>query len=134
MLIPSTWYSGGPPVSFLPLPVMDKDRPWGSSNCEECNGFCHGHYVKPERISDNHSSDTSLPPSVVIQQFFVKLKGEKTTEDELTLLAQKVLLPNRKYNCGWNTSMRFNEIDKEEQLKLLKPGEQSEQLESNLNI
>ena len=55
--------------------------------------FCLGHYLKPERISDNHSSDTSLPPSVVIQQFFVKLKGQKATEDELTLLAQKVLLP-----------------------------------------
>ena len=44
MHIPSTWYTGGPPTSFIPLPVVDVSRPWGRPDCEECGGFCHGHY------------------------------------------------------------------------------------------
>ena len=33
------WYNGGPSVQFLPLPVPDPERPWGSKKCKNCNGF-----------------------------------------------------------------------------------------------
>ena len=26
-----TWYIGGPPITQLPLPIVDKDRPWGEA-------------------------------------------------------------------------------------------------------
>ena len=80
-------------MSFLPLPVVDLDRPWGNPDCTECSGICHGHYLKPEIMLHNHSYVYSLPPSVEIQQFFMQLKGRQPTEDELTVVAQKVLLP-----------------------------------------
>lgn len=87
MQLPSTWYSNGPPVSFLPLPVVDLDRPWGNPDCVECSGICHGHYLKPENMLHNHSYVYSPPPSVDIQQFFMQLKGRQPTEDELTAVA-----------------------------------------------
>ena len=31
-----TWFANGPDVSFLPLPVADPDRPWGSKDCDSC--------------------------------------------------------------------------------------------------
>ena len=45
--IPSTWYPGGPWVTFISLPVVDTNRPWGRRDCVECGGVCHGHNLKP---------------------------------------------------------------------------------------
>lgn len=42
-----TWYSGGPLVSYIPLPIPDPSRPWGRTNCDECKGMCYGHFLKP---------------------------------------------------------------------------------------
>ena len=32
---------------IIHLPVVDVNRPWGGPGCEECGGFCCGHYQKP---------------------------------------------------------------------------------------
>ena len=37
-LIPATWHPTTPPVTALPLPVVDVNWPWGGSNCTECTG------------------------------------------------------------------------------------------------
>ena len=66
---------------------------WGSSDCIECGQFCYGHYLKPENMSHNQSYIATLPPSMEIQQFFIQLKDQQPTEDELTAVAKKVLLP-----------------------------------------
>ena len=42
-VVPS-WYKGGPPITHLPLPVLDLNRPWGNLSCNTCQGFCAGHY------------------------------------------------------------------------------------------
>ena len=93
MHIPSTWYTGGPPTSFIPLPVMDVNRPLGRPDCEERGGFCRGHYQKPGAMAHNHSYVASLSPSMEIQQFFMQLKGWQPSEDELMSVAKTVLLP-----------------------------------------
>lgn len=36
------WFTGGPPITFLPLPVL---RPWGNPNCLKL--VASGHYFKP---------------------------------------------------------------------------------------
>ena len=61
------WYSGGPSVNMLPLPVIDIERPWGS-DCEVCNGKCCGHYKNVLiNVCDSSSLDTiALPPSTTI--------------------------------------------------------------------
>ena len=38
------WYSGGPLVSLLPLPIPDPARPWGNANCDQCKETCTGHF------------------------------------------------------------------------------------------
>ena len=58
----------------------------------ECGGVCHGHYLKPADM-DNCSYVGSLPPSVKIHQFFVQLKGQQPSEDELVSVPKTVLLP-----------------------------------------
>lgn len=40
------WYQGGPPLTYIPMPILDTERAWGS-NCDTCAGFCCGHYVSP---------------------------------------------------------------------------------------
>ena len=37
-----TWYKEKPPITHLPLPFEDEERPWGSSSCSKCSGFCAG--------------------------------------------------------------------------------------------
>ena len=38
-----TWFPGGPPLTYIPLPVQDQDRLRGNKECAECSGFCTGH-------------------------------------------------------------------------------------------
>ena len=42
-----TWFPGGPPLSTLPVPIPDPDKPWGGE-CNKCIGNCTGHYLTPE--------------------------------------------------------------------------------------
>ena len=58
-----TWYKGGPVVTHLPLPVVDVDRPWGSTTCSSCKGFFAGHYlVKMINTTDQSALKSSAPP------------------------------------------------------------------------
>ena len=41
------WYKGGPPLSYLPIPIPDQKRSWGQP-CKQCKGFCTGHYLMPD--------------------------------------------------------------------------------------
>ena len=89
----SHWYSGGPLLSFFPLPVADATRCWGT-HCEDCKGPCHGHYLKPEKNLVNllslAPSSISTPPSSVIADAF-KLCN-KMSDTQLEELAKKTLL------------------------------------------
>ena len=89
------WYSGGPPLSFLPLPLADPDRPHGSTDCTDCKGVCNGHYMKPDQHFRNIESKTRNsfipPPSQVINEEY-KAHG-KLSETRIEDLAKRVLLP-----------------------------------------
>lgn len=84
------WYKDGPPVSYLPIPIPDQERPWGGKNCESCTGHCYGHYLKAEKhLKENSVSgkkDYSMPPSTN----FTILKTKKTSNCEM---AKQLLLP-----------------------------------------
>ena len=85
------WFPGGPPLHSIPFPRPDPSRPWGSSDCNTCSGFCAGHYLKPEDMSD--VLPMKEPPSSILKRFYQKLGGKDPLEDELTQIAKKVLLP-----------------------------------------
>lgn len=38
------WYDGGPPLSYLPIPIADPKRCWGQP-CDECKGFSASYYL-----------------------------------------------------------------------------------------
>ena len=82
------WYPGGYPVSYLPLPVPDSERPWGSQTCSTCKGFCAGHYSKFVDTNDPAALKSIKPPSVVLKQKFSELVNKLVTEDD----ARSVLL------------------------------------------
>ena len=84
-----SWYEGGPPLSFIPLPVQDPKRLPGNLECPECKGVCNGHYLKP----DNHllnlrqcTQPVCMPPSDVIKTC------EAKTDSQVEQLARDVLL------------------------------------------
>ena len=85
------WFSGGPPLTYIPLPVPDQERPWGSKECAECAGFCAGHFLTPEKLLSNSSVLQSiLPPSTQIQEVF---NGNlDLTDAGVGALAERVLL------------------------------------------
>ena len=33
-----TWYEGGPPLSYIPVPIQNPKSPWGSEECPSCEG------------------------------------------------------------------------------------------------
>ena len=88
------WYTDGPPVNKLLLPVADPNKPWGDKECKDCKGFCSGHYLKPVEVFNNkHGQKFSQPPSVVIQN---KLK--QSSHVNVTDLACSTLLPVEEVN------------------------------------
>ena len=85
------WYEGGPPLSYLPIPIPDPKRPWGDRNCASCPGHCSGHYLNAQdRIKEyytgNGTTKVSNPPSETF-----KILTKKATAD--IEIAKQMLLP-----------------------------------------
>lgn len=97
-VIPTTWYPAGPPVTFLPLPVVDESRPWGNSNCSECTGTCNAHYLKPTELMQSTVNKFASSPSTVIQDFSTKLNGVTPSEEQVLEIARQTLLPVSEVN------------------------------------
>jgi hypothetical protein len=80
-----TWYPGGPPLSFLPLPILDPIRTWGAS-CKKCRDICTGHYLKPEQhiewIKEN-GDDAS-------QKITPRAQNEKFVEEKKDVLPEDI--------------------------------------------
>ncbi len=131
--IPTTWYPGGPPTSYLPLPVADPNRPWGNVTCEDCKGTCHGHYLKPDESNAGLDVPAAIP-SVVIQQFFADLKGAHPTDEQLLTVSKTLFFPNQKLKCGLLIYRRCVTIEKEEQERLLKQEKRSVLPSSRLSL
>lgn len=79
-----TWFPGGPSLDQLPLPVADPDRLPGSQ-CSECSGYCHGHYLKP--AESLQVGCFTPPPSSVISRAY------KNAQSDITEFARVVMLP-----------------------------------------
>ena len=96
---PRTWYAGGPPLTHLPLPKPDPDRPWGGP-CSTCKDCCGGHYSEPVFTDVTDASTLKLvssPPSVYLKELFTELhkQGKSITDNVLEEAAKKVLLPTQ---------------------------------------
>lgn len=89
-----TWYSGGPPITHLPLPIVDVERPWGNPSCPKCDGVCAAHYrVEMIEITDQSALHSSAcPPSSILKDEFSTLKKYPPSDDFIQQIARKVLL------------------------------------------
>ena len=85
-----TWFPGGPPLTYIPLPVPDQDRPWGNKECAECSGFCTEHFLTPEKLISNSELQPILPPSTQIQEVFNA--NLDLSDTSVQALAEKLLL------------------------------------------
>ena len=68
----STWYDNGPPLTYVPVPIPDPRRPWGG-DCNDCAGFCAGHFLRPEEHKDyveefGVGGCMFKPPSVIFKE------------------------------------------------------------------
>ena len=97
-----TWYDGGPPISYFPIPQPDPERPHGGNSCNKCAGTCNGHYLKPDELFQLQSKSntfvnqipqrtTANPPSDIILATFKKYKNVPSPEI-IQETAKKVLL------------------------------------------
>ena len=81
-----TWYSGCPPLSYLPIPICDPQRPWGGKDCK----VCAGHYLSAEKhlqdFNIHGNVNYSQPPSST----FKSLNGKHKNNEEI---AKQLLLP-----------------------------------------
>ena len=92
-LVEPTWYPGGPPLSFLPLPIPDPLRPWGGP-CEKCVDVCTGHFLKPEDhiklLKEKRTVSCQQPPRGLIEQYVNETKN--ICQDHVDNLAKSHLL------------------------------------------
>ena len=91
-----TWFPNGPPLSYVPIPTPDPNRPYGREDCSECKGKCSGHYMKPsqqwEHVSRGGNVAEATPPSDVIRMTYQQYK-DIPPKDIVEHTAEKVLLP-----------------------------------------
>lgn len=90
------WYPGGPPLSFLPIPSPDPARPYGQTDCQDCEGQCLGHYLKVDELWNLVSKMKGQnvhhdPPSKTILEEF-NHSCEVPEESKLLEISEKVLL------------------------------------------
>ena len=88
-----TWFPGGPPLSYIPIPIPDPARPWGSTNCTQCKGVCHGHFLSPQEAVGSTLPRMINPPSQLIKEAFNALKGQAPSDIFLQQVASRCLLP-----------------------------------------
>lgn len=91
-----TWFPGGPPLTYVPIPVPDVK----GQNCEKCGQECSGHYLQPtehiEHIRHNGYGDCQFKPPKSVIEDATKDKAKKNTtfsDEELLSLAEKCCLP-----------------------------------------
>ena len=84
-----SWYEGGPPLTYFPLPIPDPAKLWGAE-CATCQTPCPGHYMKPQETwlyFQNHGDNVfeSEPPSLILQREFDKniKEGKNIIEDKV---------------------------------------------------
>ena len=91
-----TWYPGGPPLTYFPLPTKDPERPFGQENCSQCKSECAGHYLKPKLLVDkaiNSEQPPSMqPPSDIILSVYKKYENIPP-DDVVCATSEDVLLP-----------------------------------------
>ena len=89
---PPKWYTGGPPITHLPLPVLDEQRLWGSE-CQSCHGTCSGHYkVVLTDITNQDAVRLAAPlPSTILKEEFSK-SSHPISDDFIQVAAEKALL------------------------------------------
>ena len=89
------WFNDGPSIGKIPLPVADPSRPWGDLNCSTCQTFCSSHFLKPKEVFETKEQPMAQPPSVLLKEFFLSLKGVDATEKMVEDIAKKTLLSPR---------------------------------------
>ena len=87
------WFDSGPLISCLPLPIPDPTRCYGNPSCQECKGFCCGHFMKPKEVLTSSLSPMKKPPSTLLKEAFDSLKSYPPPESLYSELSKKVMLP-----------------------------------------
>lgn len=72
----SSWFPGGPSVTYFPFPVPDTSQPWGNPHCSKCEGQCWGHFLDPKTAITSTLPPMKKPPSQLLKEAFNKLKDD----------------------------------------------------------
>ena len=66
------WFENGLPLTYLPVPIPDPERPWGGE-CQACLNICTGHYLEPQQHAEfikekGLTQSMFKPPSAIIKE------------------------------------------------------------------
>ena len=91
----SNWFPSGPSISYIPFPIPEPEKPWGSSACDKCAGIiCSGHFLMPEKAEVSTLPVMCKPPSAITKQGFISLKDQHPSDAFIQDMARQCLLPS----------------------------------------
>ena len=76
---PTTWFTEGPSLDVLPMPIPDPEQPCGGA-CSRCKGACFGHFLRPSLSVKSQLSQMKKPPSQILKEGFDSLKVKDPPE------------------------------------------------------
>lgn len=89
---PIQWFSGGPKLGHILLPIPDPECTWGNKSCK---GFCAGHYLKPDQTVTSDLPSMSQPPSSLLKRFSSVSTWKGTITKYAGEYYQEVYAPNK---------------------------------------
>ena len=87
-----SWYREGHPITYIPLPVADTSRPWGSQSCTTCQDFCAGHYICEFIDANDALSRCIPPPSSLLNTKFATLTQYPPSQQFLNEVSKETLI------------------------------------------
>ncbi len=89
-----SWFPGGPSVRCFLMPVPDPSASQGRTDCCKCQGrICYGHFLSPESCLKSTAVPMTKPPSQILKQAFIDLKGKEPSETDVEKMSKATLLP-----------------------------------------
>ena len=98
------WFPGGPPLTYVPVPTPDPERPFGNPSCS---------HLQSEKLWQHVGNGGALSKASPPVSLLMRTLRRKQYHQRILFrkLLRKFSFPLPKWSCSWNTCNRFTSTE-----------------------